>query len=68
MSNEQLGMRVLNFYNFIYSQGWEGGICWHQNAFHVTITCDGNIYSYGEEPTLTAALDSCIEGLRNGGF
>lgn len=68
MSNEELGIRVLNFYNFVFCQGWEGGICWHENEFHVTITCNGNIYSYGEASTLTLALDECLTGLRNGGF
>lgn len=66
--NEELGLRILNFFNFIYSQGWEGGICWHENEFHVTVTCNGNIYAYGQEKTLTASLDEVLKDLQNVGI
>lgn len=64
----ELGLRILQFFNFVYNQGWEGGICWHEKEFHITITCKGNIYSYGQAPTLTAALNECLEGLKKVGF
>jgi hypothetical protein len=65
--NEQLGLRILNFFNFIYSKSWEGSICWHENEFHVTVTSGGNIYAYGQRPTLTEALDEVLSDLRKGG-
>lgn len=64
----ELGLRLLQFFNFVFVQGWEGGICWHEKEFHVTITGDGNIYSYGQQPTLSAALDECLSGLKKVGF
>lgn len=64
----ELGIRILKFFNFIYNQKWQGGICWFEDEFHVTVTCGGNIYSYGQAPTLTAALNECLEGLRKGGI
>lgn len=64
----ELGFRLLQFFNFVFKQGWEGGICWHEKEFHVTITGGGNIYSYGQAPTLTAALDECLTGLKKVGF
>lgn len=66
----ELSQRILNFYEFIYKMGWTGSIAWFDNHFHVVIlgSDNRNVYSYGEEPTLTAALDSCLEGLRKAGF
>ena len=66
--NEQLGLRILNFFNFIYSQGWEGSICWFENEFHVTVTCDGKIYAYGQEKTLTSSLDEVLKDLQRVGI
>jgi len=66
--NEELGLRILNFFNFIYSQGWEGSICWFEDEFHVTVTCNGNIYAYGQEPTLTASLDEVLKDLQKVGI
>lgn len=64
----ELGIRILNFYNFIFVQGWEGSICWHENEFHVTITCNGKIYAYGQKHKLSESLDECLNGLKKGGF
>jgi len=66
--NEQLGMRILNFFNFVYSQGWQGSICWFENEFHVTISCDGNIYAYGQQLKLSDSLDECLQALQNVGI
>jgi len=42
--------------------GWDGSVCWYENEFHVTVTCQGKIYSHGQAKTLTAALDECSNG------
>lgn len=64
----ELAKRMLDFYQFVYAQGFEGAICWFENAYHITVSKDGKIYSYGEENTLTLALNSCLDGLQKGGF
>lgn len=66
----ELAERILKFYDFIYRNNLEGGITWHENEFHVTINgkAPHSIFSYGLKPTLTAAMDECIEGLKKAGF
>jgi len=64
----ELGNRILEFFNFVYTQGFEAGICWHENEFHVTVTKDGNIYGVGQKSTLTAALDECADGFKRVGM
>ena len=64
----ELGNRILNFFNFIYSKGWEGSICWFQNEFHVTVTHGGKTYAYNQFPTLTQALDETLKDLQKVGI
>lgn len=63
-----LGNRILDFFNFCYKQGWECGIVWFENEFHVNVNCNGKVYSSGQAPTLTAALDECANGLQKVGI
>ena len=64
----ELGLRILKFFDFIYRQKWEGSIAYHDGEFHVIVTHDGPIYSYGQAPTLTGALNECLSGFEKVGF
>lgn len=52
-----LNKTVLNFFNFIYCNGFEGSICWFENEFHVITSRHGHIVAYGQAATLTKAID-----------
>jgi len=63
-----IGDRILEFFNFCFINNLEHGICYFENEYHVTVSRDGKIYSYGQQKTLTAAMDECGQGLAKGGF
>lgn len=67
---KELAQRILNFYEFLYNNNLEGGITWHENEWHVTINGKQphSIFSYGQQKTLTLAMDECIQGLKKAGF
>lgn len=66
--NNELGKRILQFFNFCFISGFECGITWYEKEFYVNVSKDGNIYSCGQAATLTDAMDECAAGLQKGGM
>ena len=64
----ELGLRILQFFNFCYVNKLECGISFFENEYHVNATKDGNIYSHGQAKRLTDALNQCSQGFKNVGF
>jgi len=63
-----IGLRILRLFNFCYNNKLDCSICWHEGAFHVYVSQDGNVYSSGEQSSLTGALDECASGFLKVGW
>ena len=68
MDYNQLGIRILNFFEFCHKNCFEHGICFYENEYYVNVSKDGKIYSSGQAKTLTEAMDECATGLQKGGM
>lgn len=66
---EQLGIRILTFYDFLFRNNLDGSICYHEGQFHVIVNDrQSHIYSIGENPRLTLAMDECSMDLAKVGM